>query len=115
MERQKYKPSYLTRITCKQLESEHAFRREGEVDDANVHERAEHFAILWREIKKIRDGIRAGTLDRNREAKALKYKKKALLALSQGADSSEVARILAGDLSNFNGMKFNPTLNYMNN
>lgn len=116
MDKQNYKPSYLTRVTCKLLEKPEAFSREGDSDLNSIALRAENFAIIWQEIKDIRDKIHSGDYDRNTYAKELKSRKKALLALVQGANEDEVTKIVAGDYPIFfDGMKFKPIPNYYNN
>lgn len=103
----KKKASYVTRVTCKLLDKSTAFLREGETEDADIFHRAEMFAFLWREVKDMRRKINNGSLCRNEAAKPLKYRKKAMLALVQGAEEFEVEKILAGE-NLFRGVVFTP-------
>ena len=107
MIRQSRKASYVTRVTCKLLERPEAFLRQGESPDTNIFPRAEMFALIWREIKGIRQQIDDGVLSRRDESGEIKHRKKALLALVQGANEDEIEKILDGE-NLFNGVKFIP-------
>lgn len=107
MIKQRRKASYVTRVTCRMLEKPTAFLRDGEQEGTNIYHRAEMFALIWNEVKDIRDRIHDGSLSRKKEAKSLKFRKKALLALVQGAERFEVDKILDG-ANLFDGVKFLP-------
>ena len=109
MAKKRIKASYTTRVTCKLLERDDAFLRLGEACDKNVFTRAKRFAVLWREVKNIRHKVREGFLDRNKEVKNLKSRKKAMLALVQGAYDYEVDAILNGNFKLISGVKFAPS------